>query len=131
MDWRLNGNGYPAEMGTPSAWMASANSLWRRPKPDSGEESQVSEEREVLEFEVRGMRCHGCVDSVTRALAAAHGVAEVDVELTDADNGTGWAPYLSLEEAKKLDDVRRALKRVDLRAAAQFGRVFKLLPVAV
>ena len=58
-------------------------------------------------------------------------VAEVDVELTDADNGTGWAPYLSLEEAKKLDDVRRALKRVDLRAAAQFGRVFKLLPVAV
>ena len=58
-----------------------ANSLWRRPKPDSGEESQVSEEREVLEFEVRGMRCHGCVDSVTRALAAAHGVAEVDVEL--------------------------------------------------
>ncbi len=58
-------------------------------------------------------------------------VAEVDVELTEADNGTGWAPYLSLEEAKKLDDVRRALKRVDLRAAAQVGRVFKLLPVAV
>ncbi len=58
-------------------------------------------------------------------------VAEVEVELTDADNGTGWAPYLSAEEAKRLDDVRRALKREDLRAAAQIGRVFKLLPVAV
>jgi len=58
-------------------------------------------------------------------------VAEVDVELTKADNGTGWAPYLSLEEAKKLDDVRRALKRKDLKAAGRVGRVFKLLPVAI
>ncbi len=58
-------------------------------------------------------------------------VAEVDVELTEADNGTGWAPYLSLEEAKKLDDVRRALKRENLKAAGRVGRVFKLLPVAM
>ena len=58
-------------------------------------------------------------------------VAEVDVELTDADNGTGWAPYLSLEEAKKLDDVRRALKREDLKAAGRVGRVFRLMPVAM
>ena len=58
-------------------------------------------------------------------------VAEVDVELTEADKGTGWAPYLSLEEAKKLDDVRRALKREDLKAAGRVGRVFKLLPVAM
>ncbi len=58
-------------------------------------------------------------------------LAEVDVELTEADNGTGWDPYLSLEEAKKLDDVRRALKREDLKAAGRVGRVFKLLPVAM
>ena len=58
-------------------------------------------------------------------------VAEVDVELTDSEDGTGWAPYLSLEEAKKLDDVRRALKREDLKAAARVGRIFKLLPVAM
>lgn len=58
-------------------------------------------------------------------------VAEVDVELTDADDGTGWAPYLSLAEARKLDDVRRALRRGDLSAAGFVGRVFKLLPIAV
>ena len=58
-------------------------------------------------------------------------LAEVDIELTDPDSGTGWAPYLSLEEAKKLDDVRRALKRGDLKTAVRVGRVFKLLPVAV
>ena len=58
-------------------------------------------------------------------------VAEVDVELTEADDGMGWAPYLSLEEAKKLDDVRRALKREDLKAAGRVIRVFKLLPVAM
>ena len=34
-------------------------------------------------------------------------VAKVDVELTDADEG--WFPYLSLDDAKKLDDVREAL----------------------
>jgi uncharacterized membrane protein YraQ (UPF0718 family)/copper chaperone CopZ len=58
-----------------------ANSLYRRPDSASGEESDVSDDREVLEFEVRGMRCNGCVDSVTRALASAHGVDEVDVHL--------------------------------------------------
>ena len=58
-------------------------------------------------------------------------VAEVDVELTDPDDGTGWAPYLSLAEAKKLDEVRRALQRGDLSAASRGGRVFKLLPIAV
>ena len=36
-------------------------------------------------------------------------VAEVDVELLDT--GEGWSPYLSLEDAYKLDDVRDALRR--------------------
>jgi hypothetical protein len=36
-------------------------------------------------------------------------VAEVDVELLDTDEG--WSPYLSLEDAYKLDDVRDALRR--------------------
>jgi hypothetical protein len=54
-------------------------------------------------------------------------VAEVDVELIEDD--TGWSPYLSLEDAKKLDRVRQALRRRDLSAAVRDGRVFKLLPV--
>ena len=56
-------------------------------------------------------------------------VAEVDVELIDT--GDGWSPYLSLEDAYKLDDVRGALRRGDVRSAARLARVFTLTPVAV
>jgi hypothetical protein len=54
-------------------------------------------------------------------------VAEVKVELIETDNG--WSPYLSVEDAQKLDDVQEALRRQDLRSAAKFGRVFRLTPV--
>jgi len=56
-------------------------------------------------------------------------VAEVDVELIDTDEG--WSPYLSLDDAKRLDDVREALRRGDIRAASRQGRIFTLTPVAV
>ena len=39
-------------------------------------------------------------------------VAEVDVEFMVAEDE--WAPYLSLEDAYKLDDIREALRRGDL-----------------
>ena len=53
--------------------------------------------------------------------------AEVEVELIEEDNG--WSPYLSLDDARKLDDVRDALRRGDLDAASQLARVFSLTPV--
>lgn len=56
-------------------------------------------------------------------------VAEVEVELLETDEG--WSPYLSLEDAYKLDDVRGALRRGDIKRAAQIARVFTLTPVAV
>ena len=56
-------------------------------------------------------------------------VAEVDVELLDEPEG--WSPYLSLEDAYRLDDVREALRRGDLKTAAKKSRVFRLTPVAV
>jgi len=56
-------------------------------------------------------------------------VAEVDVELIEADEG--WSPYLSLEDAYKLDDVRDALRRRDFQTAARLARVFKLTPVSL
>ena len=55
-------------------------------------------------------------------------VAEVDVELLEDE--TEWSPYLSVEDACKLDDVRDALRRGDIAAAAKFARVFTLQPVA-
>jgi hypothetical protein len=56
-------------------------------------------------------------------------VAEVDVSLIDTD--TGWSPYLSIEDAYRLDDVREALRRRDVKRASRLGRVFALTPVAV
>ncbi len=53
--------------------------------------------------------------------------AEVDVELIEEDNG--WSPYLSLDDARKLDDVREALRRGDLEAASRLARVFSPTPV--
>jgi hypothetical protein len=54
-------------------------------------------------------------------------VAEVDVELIITDED--WSPYLSLEDAYKLDDVRQALRRGDIEAASRLGRVYRLTPV--
>lgn len=53
--------------------------------------------------------------------------AEVDVELIDSD--VGWAPYLSLEDAQKLDEVRMALRQEDLKKAGKLGRIYKLTPL--
>lgn len=52
--------------------------------------------------------------------------AEVEVQLIDGD--AGWAPYLSVSDADKLDDVREALESGDLERASQFARVFRLTP---
>ncbi len=54
-------------------------------------------------------------------------VAEVDVEVIETD--TGWSPYLSLEDAYKLDDVRSALRRGDVKSASRLARIFTLTPV--
>ena len=55
-------------------------------------------------------------------------VAEVSVELIEEEGG--WAPYLSIEDAMRLDAVRRALREGNLPAAAKHGRVFELTPVS-
>jgi hypothetical protein len=54
--------------------------------------------------------------------------AEVPVELIEDESG--WSPYLSVDDATKLDAVRRALRDGDLPTAAKHGRVFELTPVS-
>ena len=54
-------------------------------------------------------------------------LAEVDVDLIVTDDA--WSPYLSHEDALKLDDVRRALWRGDLAAASKLAKVYHLTPV--
>lgn len=56
-------------------------------------------------------------------------IAEVEVNLVEAEGG--WAPYLSLDDAYKLDDVRDALRTGDIKRASQLAtRVYRLTPVA-
>ena len=54
--------------------------------------------------------------------------AEVPVELIEEEDG--WSPYLSLDDARKLEAVRLALRQGDVATAAKFGREFELLPVS-
>ena len=55
-------------------------------------------------------------------------VAEVDVHLVEVQGG--WTPYLSLEDAYKLDDVRDALRAGDVKRASRLAsRLYRLTPV--
>lgn len=56
-------------------------------------------------------------------------VAEIDVELIYTDEG--WSPYMSLDDAQKLDDVREALRKGDLKTASRQARVYSLTRIAL
>jgi hypothetical protein len=64
---------------------------------------------------------------MTKIIHEGEYVAEVVVDLVDTDEG--WSPYLSLEDAYMLDDVRCALHAGDTDSAAKYGRVYRLTPV--
>jgi hypothetical protein len=63
----------------------------------------------------------------TKLIHEGQYAAEVDVQLIDEDGG--WSPYLSVEDAQKLDEVRKALLREDIKRALELARVFELTPV--
>jgi hypothetical protein len=44
---------------------------------------------------------------------------------------TPGLPILTVEEAKKLDSVKTALKEENLAYASQFGRIYELKPVSL
>ena len=65
----------------------------------------------------------------TKLIHEGQYAAEVYIEWLESD--TGWSPVLSLADAQKLDTVREALRRGDLKKASQLARVFTLTPVTV
>jgi hypothetical protein len=65
---------------------------------------------------------------VKRFVHGGHYAAEVEVELIPDDNA--WGPYLSMDDALKLERVEIALNKGDVEAAAKEAKVFKLLPVS-
>ncbi|MBX7251763.1 MAG: hypothetical protein K1X50_07250 [Candidatus Promineofilum sp.] len=66
---------------------------------------------------------------VTKLVHEGEYAAEVDVTLIITEDE--WSPYLSLQDAYKLDDMHAALRRGDVATAAKIGRVYRLIPVAV
>lgn len=70
------------------------------------------------------------INATKRLVHAGEFVAEVVVDLV-ADEGA-WAPYLSVADANKLDEVRDALRAGDLRRAATLAdRVYRLTPLTL
>lgn len=65
----------------------------------------------------------------TKIIHEGNYIAEVDVELLE--DIEGWSPYLSIEDAYRLDDVREALRQGDVKTATGYARVYTLTPVAV
>ena len=55
--------------------------------------------------------------------------AEVEVEMIYTDDD--WSPYLSLDDAMKLDDVREALRHQDFETAQKLSRVYTLSPLVI
>jgi hypothetical protein len=68
------------------------------------------------------------IQKTTKLIHEGRYMAEVPVELIEDE--TAWSPYLSLEEAEKLEVVRLALRAGDVATASKYGRVFELTPVA-
>jgi hypothetical protein len=60
----------------------------------------------------------------TKYLHEGKYVAEVDVVLFDDE--TSWSPYLSLEDAYRLDETREALRQGDIEAASKYGKIYEL-----
>ncbi|MEI6651753.1 MAG: hypothetical protein WCL42_04150 [Chlorobiaceae bacterium] len=55
--------------------------------------------------------------------------AEVEIEIIDSEDG--WAPYISLDDALKLDRVRETLKSGDVATARTYAKkVYALSTVA-
>jgi len=54
-------------------------------------------------------------------------LAKIEITLHDAPEA--WEPYLSVEDALKLDFVRKALKEGDLKSAMDLAKVYRLVAV--
>ena len=65
----------------------------------------------------------------TKFVHAGNNAAEVEIEIIDAEDG--WAPYITLDDALKLDRVREALQSGDVAAASTYAKkVYALSTVA-
>jgi hypothetical protein len=76
----------------------------------------------ILQGEAMNSRKH------TKLIHEGKYAAEVDVEIIDSENS--WSPYLSLDDALKLDQVRTYLRKGEIEKAKALAKVYILKPVA-
>ena len=63
-----------------------------------------------------------------RLVRAGDLVAEVEVHVLEGE--AGWPPYLSLDDAYKLDDVLDALRARNLKRASELAtHIYRLMPL--
>lgn len=68
--------------------------------------------------------------SQTKLVREGEYVAEVGVALVE--DGTAWGPYLTVNDATKLDDVRDALRAGDLQRASRLAdHIYRLTPLSL
>ncbi|MGI0479348.1 hypothetical protein ACN4EE_01015 [Geminocystis sp. CENA526] len=65
----------------------------------------------------------------TKIIRQGEYIAEIEITLTYTEED--WFPYLSLQEAEKLDNLRLALQNNDLKTATQLARIYRLTPVTL
>ncbi len=65
---------------------------------------------------------------ITKRIRHGNLLAEVLVARISDDNS--WGPYVSLEDVRKLERVKSALKRGDAEAAAIDAKVFEVMALA-
>lgn len=54
--------------------------------------------------------------------------AEVPITLVEDD--AAWGPYVPVEDVRKIDRVRLALRRGDVAEASREAKVYELLPIS-
>ena len=65
---------------------------------------------------------------ITRYVHAGRFAAAVEIE--DIPDDGAWGPYISFDDAMKLERVQKALAAGDLKAAGREARVYEMTPVA-
>lgn len=66
----------------------------------------------------------------TKFIHEGNYAADVEIEIIDSEDG--WAPYISLDDALKLDRVRETLKTGDVATATKYAKkVYALSTVTV
>ena len=56
-------------------------------------------------------------------------IAEVEITLINTTDDD-WAPYLSLEDALKIDSIRESLRNNDIKTAKETAKIYLLSEVA-